>query len=632
VGCGLEQQTQNVLVLNLPDPQLLGDPSALGLVDPENPNITNATLALSPGETGRITLRVLDPDRTDAVTAESFVLGGIVPAVVSQVVDTVTALRYSGGGTPPAPAPVSPLVVLTQSLPAAHIALPYVQALQAVGGTPPYSWSIVAGALPTGITLASSGLISGTPTTGGVHSFTVQVLDGATPAATTTRALQLSVTSPPMTVTFLTQPSAAIAGAAIAPAVRVLVRDGYALPVPGATVTLSLASNPTGAVLTGGSAMSDDLGIATFDALSVDRGGRGYTLHAVVSPTAVALSDAFNISGFRTGPTATPRVFAAAVPLDDGRILLAGGEAPSSLASAELYDPATETITPTGSLDTPRAAYAAARLLDGWVLVTGGGGVPYEATAELYDPTTGTFAPTTEPMAAGRAGHTATLLASGKVLVVGGGPLGGPLATAELFEPETGTFAPTGSLAGDRWGHTATRLLDGRVLIAGGNGSAGHAIASAQIYDPETGTFSSTGSMTVARNSHRAVLLPDGRVLMVGGSNDLFPPTVSTLEVYDPDTGVFTLAGGLITARSSASATLLSDGRVLIAGGSKYDVGMLDSAEIYDPATKTAVPAGDLASPRTMHMATLLPSGEVLVVGGASALGVYLTTTEIYVP
>src|SRR5262245_8684999 len=85
-------------------------------------------------------------------------------------------------------------------------------------------------------------------------------------------------------------------------------------------------------------------------------------------------------------------------------------------------------------------------------------------------------------MSTARAGHTATLLANGKVLVVGGGD-----GTAELFDLATGTFSLTGSPITPRSGHAAVLLSDGRVLIAGGvvyEATAATILDSAELYDP----------------------------------------------------------------------------------------------------------------------------------------------------
>jgi hypothetical protein len=91
------------------------------------------------------------------------------------------------------------------------------------------------------------------------------------------------------------------------------------------------------------------------------------------------------------------------------------------------------------------------------------------ASAELFDPTTGTITPTKGNMVDTRSSHTATLLDDGRVLVVGGvDSSGNSLLTAELFDPTTETFATTGMMEAARARHTATLLKSGKVLVTGG--------------------------------------------------------------------------------------------------------------------------------------------------------------------
>ena len=73
-----------------------------------------------------------------------------------------------------------------------------------------------------------------------------------------------------------------------------------------------------------------------------------------------------------------------------------------------------------------------------------------------------------------------------------------------------------------RAGHTATALQDGRVLITGGfttyhAGPDQLGTDTAEIYNPATGLFQVTGSMAVARWLHTATLLPNGTVLVWDG-------------------------------------------------------------------------------------------------------------------
>ena len=95
--------------------------------------------------------------------------------------------NYSGGGTSPS------LSVSTNSLPDGTQSAPYNQNLAAVGGTAPYSWSLLSGTLPSGLIGSTSGQISGTPTSPGTNNFTVQVTDSSVPAQTATQSLSITV-------------------------------------------------------------------------------------------------------------------------------------------------------------------------------------------------------------------------------------------------------------------------------------------------------------------------------------------------------------------------------------------------------------------------------------------------------
>jgi hypothetical protein len=269
-------------------------------------------------------------------------------------------------------------------------------------------------------------------------------------------------------------------------------------------------------------------------------------------------------------------------------------------------------FVPTGSLNTARSGHTATLLNNGKVLVAGGEvNSTFLASAELYDPTTGTFTATGN-MSAARVGHTTTLLNNGKVLVAGGvGNNNVLFASAELYDPATGTFTPTGSMSTARSGHTATLLNSGKVLIAGWDSSTFDTLATAELYDPTTGTFAPTGSMNTARFGHSATLLNSGKVLIVGGARTVFSDPGRSAELYDPATGAFTATGSMTNFRASPAATLLNNGKVLVAGGDQRFGNPGGSAELYDPATGTFTPTGSMNS--AFHTATLLNNGTVLV-------------------
>src|SRR5215831_11154314 len=85
----------------------------------------------------------------------------------------------------------APLAINTASLPNGQVNTLYATALAASGGTPPYSWSLVGGTLPAGLSLnASSGAITGTPTTATNGApLTFMVSDSSSPESTKTASL-----------------------------------------------------------------------------------------------------------------------------------------------------------------------------------------------------------------------------------------------------------------------------------------------------------------------------------------------------------------------------------------------------------------------------------------------------------
>ncbi|HYG76272.1 MAG TPA: kelch repeat-containing protein, partial [Planctomycetota bacterium] len=222
-------------------------------------------------------------------------------------------------------------------------------------------------------------------------------------------------------------------------------------------------------------------------------------------------------------------------------------------------------------------------------------------------------------------GHTATLLADERILVVGGTSANTQLATADIYDPAVNnwTAAPNMSLA--RNGHTATLMKNGKVLVAGGqnyNEQAGYA-KSCEIFDPQSDTWSAASNMADRRGYHRDVLLPNGDVMVISGY------WVGTCERYNPANNTWSTTARMASSRFNFTANVLTDGKVVLTGG--YDGGgAMASVEEYDPMQNSWLALPRLITGRSSHASVVLNDGKLMVIGGHGQN--YLATAEHLVP
>ena len=192
-GCNLLQQIQNIVVANIPNP-VFTPPGSLG--DPDLPDsaVTNATLALEPGENGQLVIRanVSDPNVMQNLLASS-----ITPVVVAHPANT-------GFATPSAT-----LAILSSSLPDAVAGMSYLGQVALFGGMAPYAVSVTSGSLPAGLSIDNTGLITGTPNAAGNFAFTIQVTDSGAQPSTSTQVLSIRVGNP-LVIATTTLPAATI--------------------------------------------------------------------------------------------------------------------------------------------------------------------------------------------------------------------------------------------------------------------------------------------------------------------------------------------------------------------------------------------------------------------------------------
>jgi Putative Ig domain/Kelch motif/Galactose oxidase, central domain len=633
--------------------QLLANPGITGSA------VSDGAFSLAPGDSALITIRgFVDTSTMQTIVTE------VAPAVIPQAIDT--------NSTATKPSFAAPLFITTAALPDAINGSPYNSqngaSLQAIGGKPPYNWSIALGVLPPGLTLnASTGSISGSPdTTAGTFLFTAQVSDSA--ENTATRQLSIRVANP-LAITATTLPAGAL-GVAYSDTLN--ATGGFG----ALTWSLTAGSLPTGVTLSAAGVLSGAptaSGTFTFTATVTDSSNPQQTAAsaltivvgavasanltfvqqptqtaggqvilpavtarvtdntgAVVPGVVVGLAIGNNPGGGTLSGTATATTDTTGIATFATLSIDRGGLGYTLVASLPAFPccsvvPATSVgfnvvgFSSTGGLTTARWTHTATVLSTGRVLVAGGLDAIGNtlASTELYDPLTGTFA-AAGIMNAARSQHTATSLSDGRVLIAGGG-----VASAELYNPTTGSFSITGSMSKARFGHTATLLNDGTVLITGGSGDN-----TAEIFNPTNGSFTATANnMAAARRFHTATLLGNGQVLLVGGEDSSVStiPTLNSAEIYDPTTQTFTATnGGLTASRELQTATVVGGSVYVIGGRSGSSAGyvFLNSAEVFDPATLTfSVAAATLNTARTTHTATLLQDGSVLLCGGFGSGG-----------
>lgn len=281
--------------------------------------------------------------------------------------------------------------------------------------------------------------------------------------------------------------------------------------------------------------------------------------------------------------------------LPDGRVLIAGGERPSDfvgLSSCEVFDPENLGFMPTRSMEHERTLHTATTLKDGRILVTGGrtiegGETVWQRSAEIFNPVSERWTRTANDMMMYRAGHKATLLKSGLVLITGGSGT----RVAEIYDPVTNRFREVADRMEEiRSLHGAVRMDNGVVFLTNGGARRG------ELFDPSTETFAATGN-SAGKDRWAAVTFQfaPGEVLMIGGidfnisflhgsveqfiTNYIGGPRYFQLSTL-PGHGVY-----LRDARAYSAWVELDDGRFLITGGLgfSFDEPDLRSAVIFTP-------------------------------------------------
>lgn len=285
-------------------------------------------------------------------------------------------------------------------------------------------------------------------------------------------------------------------------------------------------------------------------------------------------------------------------------------------------DDVTPAPAPYVALTRGRGFHTATALADGRVILVGG--LVDGATTSTIDviEADGSVRAFRSSLAAPRMRHSATLLTDGRILVVGGisnaSPT--PYTQTEIIDPAAGTVSPGPALTAGRLNHNAVRLDDGSVLVAGGvdSSAGGNCVASGERFVPRAGALgdrvmATENALPAGSDGMAAAKRGDGSVVFLGGACS------DPLKVvrYVPGVGFRRETMNLRSPRVGATATTLADGRVLLAGGMNTSTStMVDRTELVDLRTLTSVDGPALAEPRFAHRSEVLADGRVVFSGG----------------
>lgn len=222
----------------------------------------------------------------------------------------------------------TPIQITTTTLPSATGNITYGALLEATGGTAPYVWSLVSTALPTGLSLSSSGVIYGLPygTSSGNYSFVVQATDAR--GSTKQQALSINYTAP--TATPVPIPSLVVTPSSGTGAVG----GTLSFVVTGGTPSyVAVSNNDAVAVVSGGGAVQNTGGVYRFSASLI---AAGTTQIAVTDQSGQAVVVNVTVTGGSTGVTdltITPSVGGSIAIGQQQQFMVSGGVAPYTILS-----------------------------------------------------------------------------------------------------------------------------------------------------------------------------------------------------------------------------------------------------------------------------------------------------------
>ena len=447
------------------------------------------------------------------------------------------------------------VVITTSALAGGSAGAAYSQTLAATGGTGVFTWTVLGGALPAGLTLSAAGVISGTPTAGGTSNFTVQASSGG---RTATRSLSITIANPAVVVT-----------------------------------TATLADGTVGTAYSQTLAASGGDGSYTWGLVS-----GGGTL-----PAGLTLFDSGSISGTPTSPGTSS--FTVRVT--------SGGQSATRALTITVQQPAVTITTTTLAAGEVGVAYsqtlAASGGVGGFTWSMAGGSLPAGLTLSAAGTITGT--PTTagsSTFSVRATSGTQSAVASLTILVQ---PPPVTVTTSTLRAavqgvPYADTLRATGGTGSYTWALTAGSLPAGLALSAGGviSGTPTAQGSSTFTVQATSGTRTDTQDLTLTVQAPALVITTSS--LPAGAVGDPYNQAL----VASGGTGVYswTLTAGVLPGGLALSTAGVISGSPTALGTFNFTVQVSSGSETVSRDLSITILAG---IPAVTIATTSLPGGNV---------------------